>query len=1148
MASMTYRETLRRRGLQPFIWTQFLGAFNDNLFKIVVSMMAIHTAASGNAGRGLSLVGALFILPFLLFSGYAGQLADIYSKRTVLIITKSLEIVATALALVAFGIGRLEIVYVVLFLIALQATFFSPAKYGILPEFLPDRDLSRANGLLEMSTFVAIVAGTAIGSFMFAVWKDQLWIVGVIVVAIAMAGTALSFGIPAVPASSPNTRMRISPWGEIADGLRRLRCDRALGLTVAGISYFWFLGALLQLVMILFGTEVLKLDDRWVGLLTAASAIGIGAGSLAAGRLSGDKIELGLAPLGAIGMSIFAVLLSRSTGSFALAAMNLALVGFFGGLFVVPLNALLQQRSGGQEKGRLMATNNFLNTIGVLLASGALWLCRDGLGLPADRIILLIALFTLAGSVYVLSVVPEFLIRFSLWMLTHTVYRIRIMGQEHVPFRGPALLVCNHMSHVDGFLVGACLQRFVRFAVYRPYYEHPALHWLLKLMNAIPMGTGNRRETIASLDLARRELQNGHVVCIFAEGSISRTGNMLPFKRGFERIAEGLDVPVIPVYLDRVWGSIFSFKGGRFLWKWPVRFPYPVTVAFGRPLQPSATAPLARLAVMELGCEVAASRRPANEVLGRQFIRTAKHRLRSFCMADSSQKTLTFGRTLAGSLALSRWIRRHAANETSIGLLLPASVGGAIANIAASCAGKVVVNLNFTAGRDAMAVAVERCEIKTILTSRLFLSKAGIEPAEGMVFLEDVLRRITLAEKVRAFVAAYALPAWLLNRLYVRESDGGALAAVIFSSGSTGVPKGVMLTHRNILANIDSVGQLFEVAGDDVLLGALPFFHSFGYTVTLWFPLIAGFGMAYHPNPVDAKTIGDLAERYKATFLISTPTFCSTYVRKCSAEQFAHLRYAIVGAERLREPIARAFREKFGVDLLEGYGCTEMAPIVSVNVPDVDDHGVRQIGVRHGTVGHPAPGVVAKIIDPETGDGPLFGQEGLMLVNGPNRMAGYLGDPEKTGEVMRDGWYVTGDVARIDDDGFIRITDRLSRFSKIGGEMVPHMNVEEYIAALCDEQAACAVTAIPDDVRGERLVAFYTDSRVAPHDLWERLCLMDVPRLWLPKRDDLHLIDSIPTLGSGKVDLRRVRQLAIEMDGADRSARAASSAGRDALA
>jgi acyl-[acyl-carrier-protein]-phospholipid O-acyltransferase / long-chain-fatty-acid--[acyl-carrier-protein] ligase len=550
MATHRYRDTLNRPGIQPFLWTQFLGAFNDNLFKIVVSMLAVHAVTADRAGGELSIVSAIFLLPFLLFSGYAGQLADVYSKRTVLVISKSLEIVAAGLGLMAFTLGHLQITYAVLFLIALQATFFSPAKYGILPEILPDRDLSRANGLLEMSTFVAIVLGTAIGGHLFDVWTDRLWLIGVMVVAIAVIGTALSFRIPHVPAAAPGRRIDRNPWGEIWTGLASLRRDRVLWLTVIGISYFWFAGALLQLVVILFGKQVLGVGESWVALLSAFAAIGIGVGSMAAGRLSGDKVELGLAPIGAIGMAVFGILLAQVDRSFAAAATCLMLAGFFGGLFAVPLNALLQQRSAGQEKGRLMATNNFLNMVGIMLASGALWLCTNVLEWSPDRILLVFGITTLIASVYVLSIVPEFMVRFSLWLLTHTLYRIRIVGQENVPFRGPALLVCNHISHVDGALVGACVQRFIRFLVYRPIYEHWALRWLMRLMKAIPISGG--RDAQVALDLARRELEAGHVVCIFAEGSISRTGNMLPFKRGFERIVEGLEVPIIPVYLDRV--------------------------------------------------------------------------------------------------------------------------------------------------------------------------------------------------------------------------------------------------------------------------------------------------------------------------------------------------------------------------------------------------------------------------------------------------------------------------------------------------------------------------------------------------------------------------------------------------------------------
>jgi acyl-[acyl-carrier-protein]-phospholipid O-acyltransferase/long-chain-fatty-acid--[acyl-carrier-protein] ligase len=310
------------------------------------------------------------------------------------------------------------------------------------------------------------------------------------------------------------------------------------------------------------------------------------------------------------------------------------------------------------------------------------------------------------------------------------------------------------------------------------------------------------------------------------------------------------------------------------------------------------------------------------------------------------------------------------------------------------------------------------------------------------------------------------------------------------------------------------------------MVGVLPFFHSFGFTVTLWLPMVSGFGAVFHPSPMDGKAIGELAARYHGSILVSTPTFYAGYMRKVTREQFAHVRYALVGAEKLREPIAAAFQEKFGITLLEGYGCTEMAPVVAVNSPDYRDGGEHQRGSRAGTVGHALPGVVAKVIDLETGEGPLIGRDGLLLVKGANRMQGYLGDPERTNEALRDGWYVTGDIACIDEAGFIRITDRLSRFSKIAGEMVPHLKLEEQIQALLDPAHSCAVTAVPDDARGERLVAFYTDPAIAPHELWERLCRTELPRLWLPKREDLRLIDAIPTLGTGKVDLRAVRQLA----------------------
>jgi acyl-[acyl-carrier-protein]-phospholipid O-acyltransferase/long-chain-fatty-acid--[acyl-carrier-protein] ligase len=316
------------------------------------------------------------------------------------------------------------------------------------------------------------------------------------------------------------------------------------------------------------------------------------------------------------------------------------------------------------------------------------------------------------------------------------------------------------------------------------------------------------------------------------------------------------------------------------------------------------------------------------------------------------------------------------------------------------------------------------------------------------------------------------------------------------------------------------------VTPQDCLVGVLPFFHSFGFTVTLWLPLIAGFRVVFHPNPVDAKTIGEMVQRYRATILPATPTFYQAYLRKCSREEFATLRFALAGAEKLREPLARAFLEKYGIPLLEGYGATEMSPVISVNVPDAEAGRERHIGFKPGTLGHPVPGVAVKVVDPEARQPLGPDQEGLLLVKGPNRMLGYLHRPEQTAEALDNGWYVTGDIGALDDDGFLRLTDRLSRFSKIGGEMVPHLRLEEAAQNVLGD-ACTVVVSTPDEQRGERLVLFYVGPGVSPAELWTRLCQSDLPKLWIPKPDSIYRIEVMPTLGSGKVDLRRLRQMAL---------------------
>jgi acyl-[acyl-carrier-protein]-phospholipid O-acyltransferase/long-chain-fatty-acid--[acyl-carrier-protein] ligase len=1110
MAHSGYGGILKNGGFQAFLWSQFLGAFNDSVYQTIV---ALHVGGANPAY--VPIVPAVFTLPSLLFSGYAGHLADKVSKRSVLMAVKAFEIAIMLFGLWTLTAGWVEGMLGVVFLMGLHAAIFSPAKYGIVPEILGDRDLSRGNALLEMSTFVAIVLGIAGGGALFALWHNSLAAIGIVTLGVSITGFATSFGIARVPPSGARQRFRWNPFAEIGTSTRHLLKDRPLWLAVLGISYFWFAGVLLKTDLQYFGMEVLKTSDTGVSVLWAFLAIGIGLGNLLAGRLSGDKVELGLVPLGALLMAVFSIATVAVRHSFVLATICVVMVALASGLFVVPLYAFVQQRSDSQEKGRVVATNNFYQTIGMLIASGLMSLCHTKLHLGASQILLGFGLSLIVVTVYILTVVPDFFVRFVLWLLTHTLFRIKIRGAENVPFRSPALLVANHVTHIDGFLIGACVQRFIRFMVWKPYYELKALNWFFRLTKSIPVGTGGPRDMVESIRAARREIAAGHVVCIFAEGAISRTGNMLPFKRGLEKIVDGTDVPIIPVHLDRLWGSIFSFERGRFFWKWPKRVPYPVTVSFGAPMPAHTPAHQVRQAIQELSAEATEHRAAASDTLGARFIRTARRNWSRFAMADSTGRELTYGQALTGALLLGRACGgKHA---EMIGVLLPSTVAGSLVNLGLTWRGRIPVNLNFTAGREAMEAAIAQCEIRTVVTSRTFLKKLSLEPfsSASFLFVEDLLRQATALDKALA---------WLAARFFARSglAKPQSIATVIFSSGSTGVPKGVLLSHYNLISNIEAIEQLFWIEPSDRIAGVLPFFHSFGFTVTIWFPLIVGCGVVYHPNPTEAAAVGELVAKYKATLLLSTPTFCAAYTRKCTREQFASLRYVLVGAEKLRPGVASAFREKFGVELLEGYGCTEMSPVVAVNAPTFEAGRDTQIGTKPGTVGHPLPGVAVRIVDPLSFSPLPPNTEGLLLVKGSNRMLGYLKQPERTAEVFLDGWYITGDVALVDDEGFLTITDRLSRFSKIAGEMIPHLRVEEAVGEVLGD-CRCAVTGVPDEQRGERLVALYVHPTVAPAELWQRLNNTSLPRLWIPKRENIFSIESLPLLGTGKLDLRGVK-------------------------
>ncbi len=735
-----------------------------------------------------------------------------------------------------------------------------------------------------------------------------------------------------------------------------------------------------------------------------------------------------------------------------------------------------------------------------------------------------------AGSPPGVSFIPYLVARVCLWVLTHTIYRVHARGLENLPASGGALLVCNHVSFIDPFLVGAPMWRYIRFLMLRRFYEKPVIHWFARKMGAIPIANEDPpRKVVESMRRAQARLRAGELVCIFAEGAITRTGNLLRFQRGLERIVRGTGAPIIPVHLDRLWGSIFSFERGRFFTKWPQRFPYSVTVSFGPPLPASATAFQARQAVMRLGAEAFAKRDSTQATLPAMFITAAKRHWWRFSMADSFGRKLSFLKALAGAMLFRKLILRNCPGEEMIGVLLPTMVPNALLNVGISMAGSVPVNLNYTASEDALDSAIARCKLKTIITSQKLLDRFSIGPRPGMVMLEELAKEIPRAGKILSAAAALFLPGFILRRWLVpRNLKLDSRATIIFSSGSTGLPKGVMLSHRNIVSNIEGSQQAMSINRDDCLLGILPFFHSFGFMAGLWLPLISGCAIAYHTSPLEARTVGELCRSHRVTILVSTPTFAWKYVQVCAREDFSALRMAVVGAEKMKPELARAFEEKFGVTMFEGYGCTELSPVVSVGAPDYVAPDQTQPGHKPGSVGHPIPGVAARVVNPDTLEDLGCGSEGMLLITGPGVMQGYLGEPEKTRQVItQDGWYITGDIARLDEDGFITITDRLSRFSKIAGEMVPHVRIEEALqAALASAEPRLVVTSVSDDQKGEKLVVLFTELGMEVEELLRRVRETELPRLWIPRRECFYKIDALPVLGSGKLDLKKIKDAA----------------------
>ncbi len=1105
--------------------TQAIGALNDNAFKMV-TVIVLFSQLHRELASTLTLASALLVIPFLLFSNWAGVLADRYSKRSIILATKWAELAILLLAVPALLSGLAWPVLAILFLLAAQSAFFGPVKRGIVPELVDAEELSQANGALTSATYLAIISGLFLPSVAITLLHLSCLTVLCGCIALSVVGLIAAWQLPPTPPANPEAKVALRFAVAAVRTLRSLRTQPWLLRAVYALIAFSGITALFQQALVLYAREIASLEVESSGFLFLLVAVGIALGALIAGRLSRHAIEAGLIPAGAVALALSIIALGL-TRSHVWMALFLIISGIGAGMCVVPLSAYVQAEAPPERRGELFGAEGFLSFAAMVVASLLFYLITATLGLNARICMVVTGGMALAAALWALIRLPDHTLRFLLSRLTRLLYRVRVRGIENLPLAGGALLVANHTAYADANIIQAATPRPVRYVMSRDIFK--SWGWcrpIFKLTGAIPIHTGDGpRQLAQALNNAREILRQGGVVCIFPEGQLSRTGALEDFRKGFEKIAKGTGCPVIPVHLDNLWGSIFSFRYGEPALRLPRRLPYPVTVRFGTPLPNQATADEVRQAVAELGAETATeqSLRKGNTIAARLLKQARRNWFRP-AVRDTLGQQATYGGVLTAACALNRRLNGVLAEGTATGILLPPSVAAVIANAALTLQGRTAVNLNWTVSEKAFQSAVAQSGIRDIITSRRVEAALAIPPTSArLIYLEDLLGGLSRREKLTALLHARFAP---LQRLaHGRAPQPSDTACIIFSSGSTGTPKGVMLSHANILANLDGMRSVLGLTPSDSLAGVLPFFHSLGSLVTLWFPLLERIPVTYHANPLQSAQVVRMIREQALTTLLITPTLLQGIMRRAAPDDLKTLRYVLTGGEKLPAALADAFETKFSIRPLQGYGATELSPVVALNIPDRMQGGYLCRGCRAGSVGRALPNIATQVVDPVTGVRLPAGHPGLLLIKGPNVMQGYLHQPEKTAQVIADGWYNTGDIAQIDHEGFIFLTDRLTRFSKIGGEMIPHGALEEVLQAHQKNQEPCiAVVSTQDETRGERLVVCYTEKAGSPELLRKLLMEHGLPNLWIPSLKNFLSIPEIPVLGSGKTDLQSLRE------------------------
>ncbi len=1141
-----------------FFVAVFLNAFVDLGHKITIQNTLFKLYSGPYQIIMTALVNALILLPFIALLTPAGFLSDRYNKLRIMRTTGWVGVGICAVIVLCYYLGWFLPAFAMTLLLATQSAIYSPAKYGFIKEFFGKQQLGEVNGIVSALAIVSILTGT----LAFSVTFEVLYPAGAqseaeVLRAIAPSGwllllgsfveTVLLYRIPLAALHTPADDLpRLQSWHswfgrqQLRDNLQPLRDSRAIRLATIGLAVFWAVGQVMLAAFPAFLKDNLAVENTiLVQGIIASSGLGIAFGSVYAGRFSRNYIETGLLPLGAAGLAL-GLLLLPTVESTTVAALLFFFIGIMGGIFVVPLNALIQYFAGDAALGRTLAASNWVQNISMLLFL-LLTVAFALVGWSSKALLQLIAVVALVGSCYTLWELPQSLTRFILGRVVNTRYRIKVQGMRHIPAKGGVLLLGNHLSWIDWAIVQIASPRPVRFVMIEAIYKLWYLNWFFRQFGTIPISAGAASR--GSLDTVAAALQAGEVVCLFPEGVISRSGHLAEFRRGYERACAHVDdsVVIVPFYLRGLWGSVFSRSSER-LKRHRTLLAREVVVDFGMPMSKATTADVLKRAVIDLSQSSWQEYADNLPTLGEHWIDSTGRGSNELILLDTLGTELKSRTALTGSIIMARRFRRHS-REQNVGILLPSSTASVLANFAAALAGKTSVNLNFTASRDAVLSAVMQAEIKTIFTSSRFLDKlkgrgvdfAPLQDHCKFVMLEDFRADTSAVEKLLTLASCVLLPATLLKWLYCARYPNTQIATILFSSGSEGLPKGVLLSHRNLVVNVKQFAELLNARDNDVILANLPPFHAFGLTVTHLMPLLERIPVVCHADPTDVAASAMAIAEHRVTVLFGTSSFYRLYTRntKIHPLMLEPLRLVIAGAEKLQDEVRKEFKLKFSKDIYEGYGATETAPVASCNMPDQispDDWKV-QAGAKTGSVGLPIPGTSFRIVDPETFSTLGTGEAGMILISGAQVMPQYLKNEAKSAQALKDfdgkRWYVTGDKGYLDADGFLFIQDRYSRFAKVGGEMVGLGTVETALKQVVnDPEFDVVVVNLPDDKKGERLVALSTRD-LDPGSLREGLTAQGLNSLAHPAL--YFRVTEIPKLGSGKTDFSTAKKLALEL-------------------